>query len=41
MSPKTKAFADGLMERTSFMLDEIKSKTVHKDEEGGRERKKK
>ena len=26
--------ADGLMERTSSMLDEVESKTVHKDEEG-------
>ena len=28
--------ADGLMERTSSMLDEIESETVHKDEEGDR-----
>ena len=35
-SPKTKTLADGLIERTSFMLDEIKSKTMHKDEEGDR-----
>ena len=33
-SPKTKTLADGLIERTSSMLDEIESKTVHKDEEG-------
>ena len=26
--------ADGLMERTSSMLDEVESKTVHKDKEG-------
>ena len=40
-SPKTKALADGLIERTSSMLDEIESKTVHKDEEGDQERKNK
>ena len=34
MSPKT--LADGLIERTSYMLDEIESKTMHKDEEGDR-----
>ena len=34
-SPKTKT-ADGLIERTSSMLDEIESKTVHKAEEGDR-----
>ena len=33
-SPKTDTFADGLIETTSSMLDEIESKTVHKDEEG-------
>ena len=33
-SPKTKTLADGLIEITSSMLDEIESKTVHKDEEG-------
>ena len=32
-SPKTKASADGLIERTSSILDEIESKTVHKEEE--------
>ena len=32
---KTKT-ADGLIERTSSMLDEIESKTVHKAEEGDR-----
>ena len=32
-SPKTKTLADGLIDRTSSMLDEIKSKTVHKDKE--------
>ena len=31
-SPKTKTLADGLIERTSSMLDEIESKTVHKAE---------
>ena len=33
-SPKTNTLADGLIERTSSMLDEAESKTVHKDEEG-------
>ena len=33
-SPNTKTLAHGLIERTSSMLDEIESKTVHKDEEG-------
>ena len=28
--------SDGLIERTSSMLDEIESKTVHKVEEGDR-----
>ena len=32
-SPKTKTLADGLIERTSYILDEIESKTVHKDKE--------
>ena len=32
-SPKKKT-ADGLIKRTSSMLDEIESKTMHKDEEG-------
>ena len=32
-SPMTKT-ADGLIKRTSSMLDEIESKTVHKAEEG-------
>ena len=31
-SPKTKTLADGLIERTSSMLDEIESKTMHKAE---------
>ena len=31
---KDKKLADGLIERTSSMLDETESKTVHKDEEG-------
>ena len=34
--PKTNTFTDGLIERTSSMLDEIESKTVHKDEEDDR-----
>ena len=33
-SLKTKTLADGLIERTSSNLDEIKSKAVHKEEEG-------
>ena len=28
--------ANGLIERTSSMLDEIESKTAHKDEDGDR-----
>ena len=32
--PKDKS--DGLVERTSSMLDEIESKTLHKAEEGDR-----
>ena len=28
--------ADGVIERTSSMLDEIESKTLHNDEEGDR-----
>ena len=31
-SPKTNTSADVFMERTSYVLDEIESKTVHKDE---------
>ena len=31
---KTKTLADGLIERTSSMLDETGSKTLHKHEEG-------
>ena len=34
--PKTKTLADGLIERTSSMLDEIESKSMHKAEEGER-----
>ena len=34
-SPKTKT-ADWLIERTSSMLDEMESKTMHKAEEGDR-----
>ena len=30
-SPKTSTLADGLIKRTSSMLDEIASKIVHKD----------
>ena len=30
MSPKTNALADGLIERTSSMLDEIATKTAYK-----------
>ena len=33
--------ADGLIERTSPMLDEIESKTMHKYKEGDQQRKKK
>ena len=33
-SKKTNILAGGLIERTSSMLDEIASKTVHKDKEG-------
>ena len=32
----TKALEDGLIEKTSSMLDEIESKTVHKAEKGDR-----
>ena len=34
--PKTNSLADGLIERTSSMLDEKESKTVHNEEEGDR-----
>ena len=34
--PKTNLLTDGLIERTSSMLDEIESKTMHKAEEGDR-----
>ena len=33
-SPKINLLADGLIERTSSILDEIASNTVHKDKEG-------
>ena len=33
---KTNTLADGLIERTAFMLDKIESKTVYNDEEGDR-----
>ena len=32
--PKTNTLADGLIVKTSSMLDEIESKTVHNSEEG-------
>ena len=32
--PKTNTLAGSLIERASSMLDEIASKTMHKDEEG-------
>ena len=34
MSPKINTLADGLIERTSSMLDKIETNTVNKDEEG-------
>ena len=40
-SPKTKTLADGLIKRTSSMLDEIESKTIHKDKEGDQQQGKK
>ena len=40
-APKTKILADGLIEGTSSMLDEIESRSVHKDKEGDQYRKKK
>ena len=40
MGPKTNTLADGLIERTSSMLDKIESKAVQKDKEGDRQRKK-
>ena len=33
-SKDKKKLADGLTERTSSMLDEMESKTVHKDKDG-------
>ena len=33
-SPKTNTLEDGLIERTSSMLDEIESKTKHNNKEG-------
>ena len=33
-SPKTTKLQDGLVKRTSSMLDEIESKTMQKDKEG-------
>ena len=38
---KNKHIRDGLIDRTSFMLNEIGSKTVHKDKESDQEREKK
>ena len=38
--PKANSVADGLIKRTSSMLDETVSKVVHKDEDGDRCRKK-
>ena len=38
---KTNTLADGLITRTSSMLDEIESKTMHNDKEGDRQKKKK
>ena len=35
-SPETNTLADGLIMRTSSILDEIESKIEHKDEEGDR-----
>ena len=37
---KTKTLADGLIERTSSMLDKIESKIIPKGTEGDRQRKK-
>ena len=34
MYPKTNTLAEGLIERTSSMLDETESKNIHKDKEG-------
>ena len=39
-SPKTKTLADGLINRSSSMLDETESKTIHKDKEGDQQREK-
>ena len=36
VSKDKKKLADGLIERTSSMLDEIESETVQKDKEGDR-----
>ena len=41
VSKDKKKTADGLIKRTSSMLDEIESKTIHKDEYGDWSRKKK
>ena len=38
-SPKTNTLAEGLIERTSSILDEIESKTVHNSEEGDQQEK--
>ena len=34
VSKEKNTLADGLIERTSSMLDKIESKTVHKEKEG-------
>ena len=39
-SPKIKTLADGLIKRTSSMLDEIESNNIQKDAEGDRQKKK-
>ena len=41
VSKDKKALTDELIKRTSSMLDKIESKTVHKDEEGDWQKKKK
>ena len=41
MSPKTSTFGDRFMEKTLSILDETESKTMHWDEEGGQQKKKK
>ena len=36
MSPMKNTLGDGLIQRTSFVLNKIESKSVHKDGEGDR-----